>query len=134
MINEEKRLYVVVAATIQVLGPRTVVQPPGRQVAQACHAVSKLRMKMMVEAKRTPSTGDFSLTGPITTIVLQARDANELYHVNQLLFKKKILFAVFLDTNPEYGPGAWMTATCTEPVTKRRVEGILDYLPLWGAQ
>jgi peptidyl-tRNA hydrolase len=131
---EEKRIYVVVAGTVQVPAPRrSVIQPPGRQIAQACHAVSKLRMKTMTEAKRT-DTGDFSLTDPVTTIVLQARDSAELRHVQALCLKKKKLQpVVFFDTNAEvYGPGQEVMTALAVFATKKQIKNILDYLPLWG--
>ena len=120
--EDEKRIYVVVAASIEGQNGK-VIQPPGRQVAQVAHVVSKLRF---FEAQNK------SLWTPITTIVLQARDAAELGHVYNLLFEKKIIPILFSDTNPEYGQGSYATAICTPPVFKERVVGILDYLPLWG--
>jgi hypothetical protein len=120
---EEKRIYVVVAGTVQVpASRRSVVQPLGRQIAQACHAIGLYRYH------------DPVLYTPITTIVLQARDSAELKHVHDLLLKRKIQRFSFMDTNTEaYGPGEVMTAFCTEPVIRKKIQGILDYLPLWGA-
>jgi hypothetical protein len=132
---EDKRIYIVVAGTVQVPAPRrSVIQPPGRQIAQACHVVSKLRMKAMIEAKRT-DTGDFTLTDPMTTIILQARDSSEMNHVWKLLLKKKLKPEVFFDTNAEaYGPGNGVLTGLAVFATKKQIENVLDYLPLWGAQ
>jgi hypothetical protein len=68
---------------------------------------------------------------PITTIILQARDSNEMLHVYRLLVKRKLNPVIFSDDNPEYGPGSWPTAVAVFS-TKKQVDGILDYLPLWS--
>src|SRR5271170_3976095 len=96
----ESRLYVVVAAKITTEYGQ-VIQPAGRQVAQCCHVVSKFRSETGLGPE------------PITTIILQARDSKELAHVLELLKKKKFIAKVFMDSNPEYGPGYYMTAICT---------------------
>jgi len=131
----EKRIYAIVSASIDGKNGK-VVQPIGRQVAQVAHVVSKLRWHEALNP-----FGKGPLTPPsvpawyaITTIVLQARDANELNHVFALLHTKKIPVTTFADNNPEYGPGNFITAICTGPVFKSQVEGILDYLPLWGSK
>lgn len=144
MSDEEKRIYVVVAA--KVYGSTEVLQPPGRQVAQACHAVSLMRVMMALRMplprmSRGPRKGQVDTspaTEPITTIVLQARDSNELSHIRFLLTAEDIPFEVFSDTNEEYGRGPAgelrevYTALATYPVEKVDVVGILDYLPLWA--
>lgn len=119
---EEKRIYVVVAGTIQT--PRTVIQPPGRQIAQACHVVSKLRntMNSMVIGFE-----------PITTIILQARDSAELTHVQLLALKKKLQIEAFFDTNSEYGDGEHKTAIAFL-ATPGQANMVCDYLPLWGSK
>lgn len=143
-MTEEQKIYVVVAATVQPKYPglpkRHVVQPPGRQIAQACHVVSKLRMTkdhVIVPAEMfSPEEGSQKVTmvkefEPITTIVLQARDSAELYHNFNSLQKKKLNPAWFMDTNESaYGPGDHQTSIAVL-ATKKQVEGILDYLPLW---
>lgn len=128
---EDQRIYVVVPGTIQVPGPmkyplRTVVQPIGRQAAQACHVVSKLR-----HVPAGPDTPYGLKFESITTIILQARDSAELGHVQMLLHKKKLNPVMFSDENPQYGPGEWPTAIAVL-ATKKQIENILDYLPLWG--
>lgn len=134
---EESRIYVVVAETIQVpvtlfsCEPplRTVLQPAGRQIAQACHVVSKLRFhNLTVFDKLVPN--EFT---PITTIILQARDSDELNHVYRLLNRKRLNPVMFSDNNLEYGPGSWPTAIAVYADNKQ-VDGVLDYLPLWGSK
>jgi hypothetical protein len=132
---EERRIYVAVAGTIQVpVVPdshkpplRTVVQPIGRQVAQACHAVSMLRFD---DGSGPAHPGSFQ---PMTTIVLQARDSAEMGHVFMLLIRRHLRPVIFSDNNPEYGPGDWPTAVAVF-ATKKQISGILDYLPTWGAK
>jgi hypothetical protein len=131
---EESRIFVAVAGTIQVpVVPnshkpplRTVVQPAGRQIAQACHVVSQLRIEM-----HNGSTVEGFV--PITTIILQARDSSEMGHIYRLLDRKRLNPVIFSDDNPEYGPGSWPTAVAVF-ATKKQVDGILDYLPLWGSK
>jgi hypothetical protein len=137
-MDTEKRIYVVVAATVD--GHKggnffKVIQPIGRQVAQCAHVVSKMRW--------TEAAGCTAKDAPfisITTIILQARDSRELNHVEDLLKKAEVAVTSFFDTNPEYGTGTFdplvscKTAICTEPIEKFRTTGILDYLPLWGSQ
>lgn len=154
---EETRIYVAVAATIQVPSdwyihngekkpkisspPKTIVQPSGRQIAQACHVVSMLRMR--IDESKIPADGKFrsvidvvpvsKLFYPVTTIILQARDSAEMGHVFRLLNRKRLNPVIFSDNNPEYGPGDWPTAVAVF-ATKKQVDGILDYLPLWGTK
>jgi len=117
------RIYAVVAGTVQVAKGK-IVQPPGRQIAQVAHVVSKLRFSMQNEDSRFK---------PITTIVLQARDSNELAHVQMLLLKNKHKVSAFFDTNePVYGFELVMTAIAVY-TSKEKTVGILDYLPLWGS-
>ncbi len=127
---EEVKIYVAVAATVQV-PPRHIIQPPGRQIAQACHVVSKLRHgALKLEFDHRGHTFEISLFKPITTIILQVRDSAELWHVRNLLFRKKLNPIMFADTNPEYGAGECPTAVAVF-AAKKQITGILDYLPLW---
>lgn len=119
---EEKRIYVVVAGTIQT--PRTVIQPPGRQIAQACHVVSKLRIENHNGSHRFE---------PITTIILQARDSAELTHVQLLACKKKFQVVAFFDRNPEYGDVGQKTAIAFL-ATQEQTHLVCDYLPLWDSK
>ena len=129
---EEKRIYVAVAATVQAI--RNVVQPSGRQIAQACHVVSKLRHgAIKFEYDHRDHEFDLAPFNPITTIILQVRDSAELDHVYDLLVKKKLNPVEFEDNNPEYGPGDFPTAVAAL-ATPKQVKGILDYLPLWSGK
>lgn len=155
--GEEKRIYVVVANTVQphcdvLLRPRTVVQPAGRQIAQACHAVRRMGHHMVIRAVLGLFTGkvfkriwrdDLKAAintmvnyEPITTIVLSCRDSAELEHVYGLLRDHAGVEAwKFNDTNSEaYGEGEVTTAFATVPVEPSRMTGVLDYLPLWSPE
>lgn len=132
-VVDEQRIYVVIAATVQT-AQRNVVQPSGRQIAQACHVVSKLRLRQKfseaeyLSYKMQMPESEFQ---PITTIILQARDSAEMGHIYYLLNKKRLNPEIFSDTNAEYGPGEWPTAVAVL-ATKKQTRGILDYLPMWG--
>lgn len=123
----KQRIYVLVAEKIFTNERGVVIQPSGRQVAQVAHVVSKMRY---LKGCDNPGEPWYS----ITTIVLQARDTNELEHVYQLLHDKKISAVGFWDRNTEaYGVGEFLTAICTEPIFKEEGFGAVDYLPLWGS-
>jgi hypothetical protein len=130
VMKEEKRIYVVLPAVVEIGSRVTVVQPAGRQVAQACHVVSKLRF---YEWFKHPVKMLKSLIfQPITTIVLQARDTAELVHIG-LLLMKTLDFVTFQDENLEaYGPTKPITALAVLAAPSQ-VVGILNYLPLWGS-
>ena len=132
---EKRKIYAIVAATIQVplyantyrVGKRSVLQPVGRQIAQACHVVSKVRHRMSIgrsvrEVFQQPAI-----------IVLQARDSAELVHVYHLLVCKGLSPVHFDDSNPEYGPGEHETAVGVICLPKKTF-GTIDYLPLWGSK
>jgi hypothetical protein len=141
---EEKRIYAVAAETIST--PQgTVVQVPGRMSAQLGHALSRMRMHRMTDfamswvGLRRVKNGfrndmrEFA-DEAITTIHKSCRDSLELDHVMRLLNRHHIPYFEFRDENPDvYGPGRFITAIATVPVRKRQVEGVLDYLPLFGA-
>jgi hypothetical protein len=166
--HDDERIYVAIAETVQVpysLGlftrvdrsqvRQTIIQVPGRMAAQACHAVSQLRLhmfyKMFVKSPIDQSQITYSLKGvntyswhdcafkinegfrPITTVLLSVRDSHELVHVSELAHKKGELFTVnWYDTNPEvYGdPGKVFTALAAFG-TQEDAESVFDYLPLW---
>src|SRR5258708_16868279 len=117
---EEKRIYVVVAGAFMFPAQRrSVIQPPGRQIAQACHVVSKLRHSVQFDLTRNH---DFN---PITTIILFPRDSAELRHVTFLSSKRKLHPIVFFDINTEaYGGGSKITnRPPVIPQTKPNVDG-----------
>jgi hypothetical protein len=130
--NDRDRLYVVLPARVEVRDRRIVEQPAGRQIAQACHVVSKLRLGY---AQRQHAFCQSHIwADPVTTIILQARDQKEMMHGYILLVEKNFLPTLFADENPEvYGDIKPITAMAVL-ATPKYVEGILDYLPLWGAQ
>jgi len=123
-MTDEKRIYAVVAATVQI-GGFTVAQPWGRQVAQVAHVVSKLRFEHDRQFY------------PITTIVVQARDSAELEHVTQLLWRNGVGLhpVTFYDTNDEvYGRDVQVATAMAVLATKSETFLTIDYLPLWGAE
>ena len=124
-----ERIYVVIPEIIQITGTaeerKDVIQPAGRQIAQACHVVSKLRHR----EKKWPRSSQKAFE-PVTTIILQARDSNELYHIYSLLLAENLNPVTFEDTNTEYGDRSWATALAVF-ASQEDVVGILDYLPLW---
>lgn len=164
MASEEKRIYVVVANTVQhplqrgergwsriPRDTRDIVQPAGRQIAQACHAVRRMGHSMVIRAvlglftnwkrghhlSHLRSAISFKINyEPITTIVLSCRDSFELEHVYNLLRDQVGVEAFkFNDTNPDaYGEGEVVTAFATVPVESYKMVGVLDYLPLWSPE
>lgn len=139
-MKEEKRIYVVIPALVEVpnatylhngrhfvnfqKGVQNVVQPPGRQIAQACHVVSKLRHE-------TDGVGD--PWNPLTTIILQARDSQELIHNFLAIRAKKLQPVIFSDEN-EAAYGKFQPVTALAVLAKpSQMKGVLDYLPLWGS-
>lgn len=117
-VEKIKRIYVVIPRVVDGPNEQSIVQPLGRQVAQACHVTNEMR-----------SAEKF--TKVATTIILQARDIKELDHICFAAHKDGIKSYYFLDENPEYGPGRRITALCLEPIEEWRSERILGYLPLW---
>jgi hypothetical protein len=126
-MKEETRIYAVVAATIQT--SQHVIQPPGRQIAQVAHAVSKLRHCHLRDIK-----GFMGKFEPMTTIVLACRDSAELIHVYQLAQRAKLKTAVFADQNlPAYGSLGWYHTAVAYYATKSQHEkALLNYLKLWS--
>lgn len=144
-MSEEKRIYVIVAKTVQnpiyfqqvgesaeyigkwlwTVGEetKTTVQPPGRIAAQVAHVVSYMRMDQVGEIGRIP----------FTTIILSVPDSFNLEFRMRLL-KKQTKIYQFYDTNDEYGPGNVLTAICTMPVEREKLYGAIDYLPLWDGK
>jgi hypothetical protein len=70
---------------------------------------------------------------PLTTIILQARDSAELAHNLTMVRRKKLVYVLFEDKNEDaYGEFHPVTAMAVI-ASPKQVEGILDYLPLWGS-
>lgn len=138
-MSEEKRIYVVVAETVDTPNG-VVVQPCGRAMAQACHAVGKMQVtRRIYHARDLREIGEVLDFEDLpfeecTTIILAARDSKELEHVNLLLANKGIARHLFADNNDAvYGEHARIaTALATAPISPTEVYGVLDYLPLWG--
>lgn len=140
-MTEEKRIYVVVAETVQnplsyeftkdmpirvITLPntdtKTIVQPKGRIAAQVAHVVSSMRMKEIEYIGRSA----------YTTIILGVPDSYQLAFRADLLDRNEVKAYNFFDTNEEYGPGDVRTAICTEPIERSKLGFALDYLNLWS--
>jgi peptidyl-tRNA hydrolase len=151
-VAEEKRIYVVVAETVDApIG--VVTQVCGRIAAQCAHVVSKMqvhrvssldlqkvRLQLALEAIATLVELCTSIKlkrthelEPCTTIVLAVKDSRELAHIAALLTEFGHQRFEFIDSNPDvYGDGgAIRTAVCTLPVYKAEVELIFGGLHCW---
>jgi hypothetical protein len=135
--QEEKRIYVIVAETVQTTTGsfrdfRSVKQPIGRIGAQIGHVVGKMRASRAHRLKESYT--------PITTIVLAARDSAELRNMGTVLSLGSIRCYLFFDSNEEYGRTAAgdinevLTAICTDPIHPDLRLGLIDHLPLWSGK
>lgn len=103
---------------------RSLTLPHGMLMAQAAHVVSKMRVDRKTEF------GDC----PITTIVLGVRNSKELFKIGLELIKyKSARIWQFHDTNESlYGGNAEvLTAICTEPIEKSKIEDEIGHLELF---
>lgn len=131
-MSDEKRIYVIVAETVQPDVGFSVAQPAGRIAAQVGHVVSKTRLRI---AFRTSNL----MFEPITTIVLAVKNTVELEHMHHVLRLASIDHDFFEDTNEEVygydpilnGPVQVTTALATIPIERKRLEGLIDHLPLY---
>lgn len=144
-MSEEKRIYVVLPKTVAVKLSQWVgfglkwkdydydlKQVPGRQIAQACHVVSKLRLEM-AEKEHQFCLSHIS-NRPITTIILEARNQKEMMHLFTCLTDEGKQPTLFQDENEAvYGSVKPITAMAVYAMPLE-VENTLGYLPLWGAQ
>ena len=112
-------------------------QEDGRLGAQVGHSVSKLKLSYLMHHKLEdqPEVANWLMNNGVTSIVLEARDSEELRHIARLLVKNNVHFAWFHDTNkPVYGTNLEvLTAVSIGPVFDWMVDGITDYLYLWKA-
>lgn len=136
------RIVVVLAETLQyTVGgeEKTYKMETGRQMAQACHAVSALKLlyieqALIYGAESNPLRLVVRLMeNPITTITLKARDTKELLHIDKLVEDKGYLHFLFSDDNPPvYGTNERIpTAIAIGPLVPTQFIGLTDYLPLW---
>lgn len=128
-----ERIYTVIANTVWTPEKGVVRQVPGRAAMQGTHAVSRMKMHLMLDMTRREQR--VFAKKAITTISLGARDAKELQHIMGLLEKAGIRYYTFEDENPPvYGKGEFLTAISTVPVDPEQLVGITDYLPLWNSE
>lgn len=109
----------------------------GRMAAQVGHAVSKLKLSYLLshysEQRSFYTFAETLMSTPVTSIVLKARDENELLHIYELCINKGLPIVCFHDSN-EYVYGEHitvMTAVSIGLVEAVDLIGITDYLPLW---
>lgn len=140
-MSEEKRIYVIVAETVQnplsyeftkdspirvITLPntdtKTIVQPIGRIAAQVAHVVSQMRLYTVESNGRAQ----------YTTIILSVLDSYQLAFRAFLLAQNGVRCDSFFDNNEEYGPDNVRTAICTEPIERSKLGFALDYLNLWS--
>jgi hypothetical protein len=131
----EKRIYVIVAETVDTPEKGTIVQVPGRMAAQGGHALSRMKMHRLAGAADDgkKSSDLFKMADEkITTIWKACRDSDELQHIADNLDRVRVAWYDFEDENiPLYGVYHPRTALATFPIDPKRIEGVTDYLPLW---
>lgn len=117
---------------------KTYKMEVGRNAAQVGHAVSKLKMSYILRSTVNCPETAFGFVGQlqdwsITSIVLKARDSEELEHIYKLCDKENIHAVRFEDTNSAiYGLNTEvLTAVSIGPIESHKLIGITDYLPLW---
>lgn len=135
------KIVVVIAEVLQYTvndKPKTYRMEDGRQMAQACHAVSALKLSYIEEAVRFGCGDPLKLVIqlmeiPITTITVKARDTKELLHINELAQARGVLHFLFSDDNAQvYGTNDRIpTALAIGPLMTTQFVGLTDYLPLW---
>ncbi len=141
MYHDTDRIVVAVAKTLIYSKdgqPASYKMEPGRQIAQACHAVSALKLRFC-EMQDAPGAHDLRkhvvtvMENPITTIVLQARDTKEIIHLAAMCEDKGLLHFCFADDNEDvYGTTERIpSAIAIGPVDAKYLLGVTDYLPLW---
>lgn len=130
----EKRIYAIVASTVDSKVYQRIEQPLGRQFAQGIHAARKMQSELDWRDRLGTSKNAIKFI-PITTITLSVRNTKELYLIQRLLRDAGVEHTYFHDKNRDaYGePGPVLTALCTYPVPEKSVVGILDHLPLVDA-
>lgn len=140
--RNQARIVVAVADCLQYKidgDDREYWMEGGRQMAQACHAVSALKLRYIEEAIRYRAETDClklviqMMENPITTIVVRARDTRELLHINHLAEQEERLHFMFADDNKRvYGTDERIpSAIAVGPLMPQQFTGITDYLPLW---
>lgn len=142
-VDGSTRIMVAVAENIEILkdGKKARYKmEAGRIAAQVAHVVSRLRMAYIMEHTRDHPGKARNLVSdllhtPITTIVLGARDSQEIKHIADLAEINNLLFEVFWDDNEAvYGSrDLVMTAVAIGPLDRMSFRGVTDYLPLYKA-
>lgn len=132
----ENRIYAIVTSTVKTNLKGVIEMEKGRMAAQACHVVSRLKLFNVFTCppkERAEWLKAYTLES-VTTIILQARDQNELEHVVKLAIAKGLNTVRFSDKNKDFymSNEEVLTAIAIGPTSKLAVNGICDYLPLFG--
>lgn len=140
---DSSKIVVVVAETATYTGSdgkrKCFKMEAGRMAAQVAHVVSKLKLSYIAwnslgNEKDTYKQVEALIEQSITTIVLKARDSEELNHIFELASNKGLLVVEFRDENEVvYGvPGySVLTAVAIGPTSNVQLKDVTDYLPLW---
>jgi peptidyl-tRNA hydrolase len=133
--SDYSKMIVVVSETVNEY-ESTIKLDCGRAAAQACHAVSKLKLsyvEQLVDKGYDPIRAIQLVKEPITTIVLKARDTNELHHIMDMTSSRNLHMVDFYDDNVLLYKGTHkvLTAIAIGPVESWWMDGLTDYLPLW---
>lgn len=130
------RIYAIVTSTVKTPLAGVLEMEKGRMAAQACHAVSGLKLMntyLNGSAKEKREWLKAYTFTPVTTIILQCRDQKELEHVASLAKNKGLDYFRFYDTNQPFymTTDKVFTAIAIGPTSKLMAEGMCDYLPLF---
>ena len=113
------RIYVIVAKNIDLPGQPNFCMTSGRIAAHVAHAVLKM--------EECYSGGEALWDCEI--IILCVPNSSEFPHVIDILNRKQIPFATYLDTDRLW-EGEQLTAICTFPITKEH-GNVLGHLRPW---
>lgn len=132
-MSEEKRIYVAIAAEVNIDG-RVVKMEPGRQAVQGGHAKSMVHQELFLKLDLWNCIPTYE---PRTTIYKSCRDSYELSHIARLLGRVDPLPIVemFTDTNKDFYGVDWGIPTAIAAyLTSEEAIGVFDYLPLWSGK
>lgn len=121
-MSVEKRLYIIVAGKLKIPGKDVcLIMSCGRNMAQAVHVGSKLKIQEKLDADLET-----------TTVILKVPYSFDLQVVLDKVKKANVPWATFLDTNPEvYGvEGSLLTAVACL-VSKKKGKSLFYGIDSW---